>query len=170
MQLFGSDAMRSQLFGSAPKPIMKSLAHKPVTINFHWECVTPENFVQFGLNNSYKLLATSFDPVANLTYVAAVEGINYPFFAVQYHPEKNIYEWTTREKLPHSREAVETAQYLAMFFVDQGIIAKQSIRKNICNQMFNSKLINFFLAYFSTTQQSFIQYCGGRTSEFNLQL
>ena len=34
------------------------------------------------------------------------------------HPEKNNYEWTLNEKLPHSSIAVRASQYTANFFVD----------------------------------------------------
>lgn len=112
--------MSSQLFGTARKSIVNIFSSQPVAANFHHFCVTPENFRNFGLDKSYKLLSTSFDPEANVTYVSAVEGKHYPFFGVQFHPEKNIYEWTKKENLPHSPDAIEAAQYLAMFFTDQG--------------------------------------------------
>jgi hypothetical protein len=42
---------------------------------------------------------------------------------VQWHPEKNIYEWGIKDNAPfeeisHSREAVRVAQWAANFFVD----------------------------------------------------
>lgn len=115
-----SDALNSNLFGKARKSVVNALASRPVTVNFHHNCITPADFVKYGLGNTYHLLSTSFDPAANVTYVSAVEGKQYPFFGVQFHPEKNIYEWTTKENIPHSPEAIETAQYFAMFFINQG--------------------------------------------------
>lgn len=116
--------MKSRLFGKARKSVVNALTTRPITVNYHHFCVTPENFTSFGLDQSYKLLSTSYDPEGNVTYVSAVEGIKYPFFAVQFHPEKNIYEWNPKKNIPHSPEAIETAQYFAMFFVDQGEQAK----------------------------------------------
>ncbi len=45
----------------------------------------------------------------------------YPFYGVQWHPEKNVFEWTTHEDIPHSLPAVQAAQAMANFFVQEGI-------------------------------------------------
>ena len=45
---------------------------------------------------------------------------DYPFYGTQWHPEKNPFEWATREAINHSKEAVLVTQYVANFFVDQG--------------------------------------------------
>jgi hypothetical protein len=47
----------------------------------------------------------------------------YPIWGVQWHPEKNIYEWGIKDNAPfeeinHSRQAVRVAQWTANFFVD----------------------------------------------------
>ena len=40
----------------------------------------------------------------NLEYLSSIEAIDYPFIGVQFHPEKNIYEWSSREpRIPHSK-------------------------------------------------------------------
>lgn len=45
-----------------------------------------------------------------------------PFYATQFHPEKNSFEWATRLKgIPHSKNAIRVGQYFANFFVDEGI-------------------------------------------------
>lgn len=46
-------------------------------------------------------------------------GRKYPFYGTQFHPEKNIYEWTRDEKINHSPDAVRAAQYMANFFVNE---------------------------------------------------
>ena len=46
-----------------------------------------------------------------------------PIYGVQFHPEKTSFEWGEKEKIsaiPHWRDAVRAAQYLANFFVDEG--------------------------------------------------
>ena len=62
----------------------------------------------------------NYDRQSGLQYISAVEAKKYPFYAVQFHPEKNIYEWTVKENIPHSIEAMESAQYFANFFVNEG--------------------------------------------------
>lgn len=46
-------------------------------------------------------------------------GIKYPFYATQWHPEKNIFEWTRQEDISHSPNAIAITQYLSNFFVDE---------------------------------------------------
>ena len=39
-----------------------------------------------------------------LRYVSSIEAREYPFIGVQFHPEKNIFEWIYREpRIPHSK-------------------------------------------------------------------
>ncbi len=47
-------------------------------------------------------------------------AFDYPFYAIQFHPEKNGFEWTTKEDIPHSESAVSVMQALANFFVQEG--------------------------------------------------
>lgn len=115
-----SETMTSNLFSSAPKAIVNSLSSLPLTANFHRLCLTPENFTTFGLSKSYSALSINYDSTSNLTYISTVAHRHYPFYAVQFHPEKNIYEWTTKEKLPHSAKAIAVGQYFANFFIAQG--------------------------------------------------
>ena len=91
-----------------------------MTVNFHHFCITQENFTAFHLDEHYNVLSVNYDTSSKLTYISSVESKKYPFYAVQFHPEKNLYEWTLKEKIPHSKEAMETAQYFADFIVGEG--------------------------------------------------
>ncbi|KAF0305914.1 Gamma-glutamyl hydrolase [Amphibalanus amphitrite] len=49
-----------------------------------------------------------------------------PIYGVQFHPEKNIFEWGEKDNIdaiPHWKEAIQASQYLANFFIDE-------VRKN----------------------------------------
>lgn len=46
-------------------------------------------------------------------------GRRYPFFGVQWHPEKNAFEWRVNTTIPHSKSAVDVMQYVANFFSNQ---------------------------------------------------
>jgi len=52
------------------------------------------------------------------TYAATVEGKNIPFFGVQFHPEKDTFEWPTSQDLPHNADATNFQQHWANFFVN----------------------------------------------------
>jgi gamma-glutamyl hydrolase len=122
-----SDAMKSKLFGQATKSVVNLLATQDVTVNFHHQCATPENFTAHGLNATYRSLSLNYDPNSNIKYISSIEHKTYPFFGVQFHPEKNIYEWNTKEIIPHSPDAIHTAHYFAQFFVSQGKLLRRGI-------------------------------------------
>ena len=48
-------------------------------------------------------------------------GKKYPVYGVQWHPEKNGFEWTTKEGINHSEHAVAIMQYAANFLVQEGV-------------------------------------------------
>ncbi|XP_076034847.1 gamma-glutamyl hydrolase-like isoform X2 [Oratosquilla oratoria] len=112
----------SRLWRQMSHHLRRAMETEPLAANFHHFCVTPENFTAFNVNTDFNLLATSLD-AEGLEYVAMAEGTQgLPFFAVQFHPEKNIFEWTTLENhnaIPHSANAAAVASYFARFFVDQ---------------------------------------------------
>lgn len=45
--------------------------------------------------------------------------LRYPFYGVQFHPEKSLYEWIRNRNIPHSGNAIRSAQYFASFFVNE---------------------------------------------------
>ena len=46
-----------------------------------------------------------------------MEAKNYPFYAVQFHPEKNNFEWKVFAK--RSKEAIEVVQIMSNKFVEK---------------------------------------------------
>ena len=57
-----------------------------------------------------------------MVFVSALEARRHPIWAVQFHPEKNLFEWSPHyASVPHSASAVAASLYFARFFVDQGI-------------------------------------------------
>lgn len=109
----------SRLFGGAPGDVIDIVTSIPVTVNFHHWCLTRDNFTKFGLDNFWKIISVNSD-LDGLKFVSSMEAQGFPFYGVQFHPEKNVYEWTPKyPTIPHSREAVHVAQYFAQYFVDQ---------------------------------------------------
>lgn len=118
---FTESAVSSRLFNPAPKAVVKLLATEKLTANFHRSCVTPQNFTSFRIDQGYKMLSRNFDQEAKVTFISTIEHRKYPFYGTQFHPEKNLYEWTEKEDIPHGFEASQVAQYFANFFVQEGI-------------------------------------------------
>lgn len=44
----------------------------------------------------------------------------YPFYAVQWHPEKSPFEWIDKPGMVHTSSAVKASFYTALFFVSEG--------------------------------------------------
>ena len=108
----------------APEEILRKLTREKVTINFHENCLTPTNFTKYGditltgltsfeiltiyfrynMNKFWKPLSYNYDR-NKLKYISTIEAHEYPFVGVQFHPEKNIFEWATgsRGNIPHNR-------------------------------------------------------------------
>lgn len=53
----------------------------------------------------------------NLTFISTIEAKNYPFVGVQFHPEKNAYEWEKND--PHSWSAIYSARYFYDWFINE---------------------------------------------------
>jgi len=108
----------SKLLAPAPGEVLEQMTSLPVTINFHHWCLTMENFTRFEMEKFWRPLSTNIDQ-EGLEFISAIEARDYPFFGAQFHPEKIAYEWAPKlPGIPHSREAVNVAQYFAEFFVD----------------------------------------------------
>lgn len=75
------------------------------------------------LKNFWNLIAQATTPT-NIDFVAAVEAKNYPFYGVQFHPEKNMFEW--KISADRSIEGVEVVQIMSNNFVEKARANKNS--------------------------------------------
>ncbi|XP_051878628.1 gamma-glutamyl hydrolase-like [Pristis pectinata] len=116
---FSKDAAGSRMFKSFPEDLMHALAVEPLTANFHKWSLSVKTFTSnTKLKNFYKILATNTDS-QKIEFISTMEARRYPIYAVQWHPEKNPYEWNPKKSIPHSSNAVKLAWYMADFFVNE---------------------------------------------------
>ena len=121
-----TSAMRaSQLFGNAPEEIRTSFAKRNMTLNNHDKGIQPKDFYAHPqLGHFFHVLSTNVDR-KGVPFVSAIEAKKFPIFGVQFHPEKNMFEWgtypdgTPYEMIDHAPDAIQASQYLANFFVEQ---------------------------------------------------
>jgi len=52
-------------------------------------------------------------------FISSIEHKVYPFYGVQFHPEKNAFEWKIHS-VPHSADAILVEQFYGNFFVSEG--------------------------------------------------
>ena len=88
--VFTEEAKSSRLWGSAPPSIISIFANQDVTINLHHDGVAPDTYTSNAkLNANVKLLSTNVDR-KNKPFGSSLEGKNFPFYGVQFHPERNV--------------------------------------------------------------------------------
>jgi len=78
----------------------------------------------------------------NLTFISIIEAKKYPFVGLQFHPEKNAYEWEKND--PHSPLAIYSARYFLDWFVNE-------CRRNNHRYINNSSLKNELIYNYPTT-------------------
>ena len=82
-------------------------------------------------NDFFQVLSTSTDKKGT-QYVSTVEAKHsLPVFGVQWHPEKNQFEWLVNNKTskaPHTVNPIRVAQYMSNFFVN---VCRQRIRQTL---------------------------------------
>lgn len=103
------------------KVVMDTLATGNLTYNFHHKCLTDSDLREARLENFYRPLAYSND-TSGLKFIAIIEAIRYPFYGVQFHPEKAPFEFIVKRSqrnIPHSRRAIAVSRFFADFFVMQ---------------------------------------------------
>ncbi|CAK4635065.1 hypothetical protein LEN26_005715 [Aphanomyces euteiches] len=117
---FGSGTP-SRLFSFSP--YFQALATSPLAFNYHQYGILHRNFsATEALTSFFKPLATSEDRKGR-TYVAAIESIAYPIYGIQFHPEKNAYEFGMNPNgrlhyaIDHSYESIMASQAFAHFFI-----------------------------------------------------
>lgn len=54
-----------------------------------------------------------------MEFISSIEHRYYPFYGIQFHPEKNLYEWVRNKNISHTANAIEVSQYFAEFFIDE---------------------------------------------------
>ncbi|CAG9863654.1 unnamed protein product [Phyllotreta striolata] len=108
----------SRLFSNAPRQILQILKSKNVTHNLHGFSITVEKLKDLNILGKWRILATNVGE-DDKEFISAVEHKDYPIYGVQFHPEKNIYEFKENVGIPHTVDAIKSAQYFANFFVDE---------------------------------------------------
>lgn len=115
---FEKNFRQSKLFQNASEHITRSLETKNVTINFHKFCITKNELRRLRLNNTFRIISQNV-ATDGVKFISSLEHVNFPFYGLQFHPEKNIYEWITGKNIPHTFDAIEVGQYFANFFVNE---------------------------------------------------
>lgn len=108
----------SKLFLNAPKNIEENLSKDNNVYNSNIFCLTEDSFMQNDLHKDWQIIATSKD-TNGFEFVSIFESRKYPFYGVQFHPEKTNFEFKKCANIPHNQESIYISQYFANFFVQE---------------------------------------------------
>uniref|UniRef100_A0A665T8A1 folate gamma-glutamyl hydrolase n=1 Tax=Echeneis naucrates TaxID=173247 RepID=A0A665T8A1_ECHNA len=115
---FKPAAKTSRLFQSFPKDLLQSLSEENITSNFHLWSLSVQNYSRSAkLKRFYKILSTNNN--GKLEFISTMEATRYPFYAVQWHPEKSQFEWVDKPGMVHSSSAIRASFHTASFFVSE---------------------------------------------------
>jgi gamma-glutamyl hydrolase len=117
--------------------IFKTVTQNNVTMNNHRSGITPDRFHQDqGLSRLWRVTSVNTD-LHGRPFVSTMEPLypdHFPFYGVQYHPEKNAFEYATYpdtnipyEAIDHSAAGIAVSMYTATFFVD---LARRNLRQH----------------------------------------
>jgi len=86
---FTEQGLNSRMVRDMTQKQINKLSKKKCTLNNHKMGLTPHKFkLRKKLNKFYKIVSTSVDR-KNREYVSTIEAYHYPFYGVQWHPERS---------------------------------------------------------------------------------
>ncbi|XP_058499102.1 gamma-glutamyl hydrolase-like [Solea solea] len=114
---FTEDAKDSRLYSGFPDEIIKDLTNEPLSQHAHkWSLALSTYNSNEKLKKFYKVLNTNTD--GEVEFASTLEAYDYPIYVVQWHPEKNAFEWSN-PVIAHCPSAVKTSFLMAEFFVGE---------------------------------------------------
>lgn len=109
---------KTRFFSKQYEDLYSVFEGSEVEFNWHKYGIYLSQYEKYpSLRNFFRIL--SYDEVPDSPpIVAAVEAYDYPIYAVQYHPEKNLFDFL-HPSIPHSRRAQQHTEDMAFFFVSE---------------------------------------------------
>lgn len=110
-----------------PSELIKDiLRNRNITMNNHERGLDTDRFLNnTRLVDMFHITSTNFDRDGR-QFISSIEARKYPFYGVQYHPEKNNFEYGLTpgtllpyEAIDHSSESIYISMFLASFFVNR---------------------------------------------------
>jgi len=111
------EMVESRMLGGLPPWAIDTFANREIAPHFHIFCLHKDTFqASPALHSEFRILSTAYDSEGN-EFVDIFESKKYPFYGVQFHPEKNAFEWSSSLSICHDPDAILASQALILFFV-----------------------------------------------------
>jgi gamma-glutamyl hydrolase len=91
-----------------------------------------------------------------LEFISTIEHRHYPFYGVQFHPEKNLYEWVRNKNISHTANAIAASQYFAEFFVSEARKSDNHFKDSLTEDQY---VIYNFAPQFTGAKGSAFEQC-----------
>ncbi|XP_013099711.2 gamma-glutamyl hydrolase [Stomoxys calcitrans] len=151
---FVEDFQKSRMFRNASDEVINILKNYPVTANFHMYCFTRKTFADMGLDAMWNVMSLNHDWEGS-EFISSIEHKRYPFYGVQFHPEKNLFEFIPNRNITHTARAIKTSQYFADFFVSEARRNRQYFQNQ--TEEMESLIYNYAPKYTGAIGSSFEQ-------------
>ncbi|XP_046846038.1 gamma-glutamyl hydrolase-like [Xenia sp. Carnegie-2017] len=115
---------QTKMFSKLPKKLAKD--SKKIILSGHFrEYSLPVELFQNTANfSTFFRIVTSNVNMYGEEFISTMEAKVYPFYSMQWHPEKFQFEWNSDEYVPHSSAAIQLSQYISNFFVNEAKYSK----------------------------------------------
>lgn len=115
---YTEQASSSRLMNPSQREV-QWMGKENITANLHHDGLEPRVWNNnTKLTSFYRILSTNRDRKGR-EFISSYEAIDYPIYAVQFHPERPTFEWSVEQDLSHSSHAIKSSQYMADFFIDE---------------------------------------------------
>ncbi|KAL3631477.1 Gamma-glutamyl hydrolase 2 [Castilleja foliolosa] len=139
LQFTNSMNINGTLFQRFPPVLINKLSTDCLVMQNHRYGISPEKFQKSkSLCSFFEILTTSADH-DDKVYVSTMKAHKYPVTAVQWHPEKNAFEWGL-SRIPHSEDAVQVTQHVANFIVRE---ARMSMNRPPAREVLDNLIYNY---------------------------
>ncbi|XP_066912707.1 gamma-glutamyl hydrolase-like [Clytia hemisphaerica] len=116
---FTQAAIRSVLLNEIPEKLLEEHRTRNLTAHFHKYGIEPKTFQSMRkIKDDFQIVATSSDR-KGIEFVSIYEGKKYPFYGLQFHPEKIMYEWAEKLNVPRSLDAIKFSQLMVDNFIEE---------------------------------------------------
>jgi gamma-glutamyl hydrolase len=108
--------------------LYRSIQENNITMNNHHQGISPASFEKNERLTKYWKITSVNTDLSGKSFASTIEPVDpehFPVYGVQFHPEKNAFEYATYphtnipyEAIDHSAAGIAMSLYMASFFVD----------------------------------------------------
>ena len=119
------------MFSKFEDDLIQGFVNEPFCMHIHNWAISTSKFNSYpALTREFKILQS--DTLNDVEFVCAFEGVNYPFFAVLYHPEYQILPAQRVMKFNNCPETLRIYKHLSQFMFEQASKNPNCLPDNIC--------------------------------------